>query len=84
MSILAVCSNMCTNHKIKLNSDYSEPFLLYSILVGVTNTKKTVCLNLVKDSLEQAEYLLQEYRQRSDNNQLRNIDTGKKTQFKLS
>lgn len=59
-----------------ISSDFTEPFILHSIIVGMTNTKKTVCINLLKDSLEQAEYLLHEYGQKKD--QLTNIDTSNK------
>lgn len=59
-----------------ISSDFTDPLILHSIIVGMTNTKKTVCINLLKDSLEQAEYLLHEYGQNKD--QLTNIDTSNK------
>jgi hypothetical protein len=66
--LITVFSKICSHSSnIQNDADSNESFSFSSIIVGEPNTKITVCINLVKDSLHRAKNLLKEVCDQAEN-----------------
>jgi len=77
LCFVSCCSNIISSKKLTLsNKELTvDSFLLKSILVGLTNTKKTLCIDLVKDCLLKAESIIsQDFNEEESIKKVNNMD----------